>query len=502
MSKVMLCVPNFSEGRRPEVVEAIVRAIREATNVNVFSVESDYDHNRSVVSMLGTPEALETAILAGIRQASELIDMDAHDGEHPRMGATDVVPFIPVRDVTMDDCVESARRLGKRVGDELGIPVYLYEQAATRPERTNLAKVRKGQYEGIKSEIAKNPDRGPDFGPSVIGKAGATAIGARRHLVAYNVYLDTDDVEIAKKIAVAIRQSSGGLPYVKAIGLLVGGLAQVSMNLTNVEETPIHTVVEAIRAKAAEAGIGVSHSELIGVAPQKAFYDTAASCLQLDLDPNQVLETHLTADQPTTLNVLLHAIADSTPSPGGGSVAALAGALSAALVMMVVGVSAKKQPDDQTRAMMGDVIAEAEQVLAAQSARIIEDDAAYKDVVRTYRLPRSTNEEKEARHLAIRESTETAAEVPLATARGAATVITLLASIVNHTTKSCASDLKTAVSMARAAFEGAVTTIQANIDQLEPSVKTSGWTEEIARLQAELETSCKRILTNIEEGGN
>jgi glutamate formiminotransferase len=293
MSKVMLCVPNFSEGRRSEVVEAIVAAIREAANVNVFNVESDPDHNRSVVAMLGAPEALEDAMFAGIQKASELIDMDAHEGEHPRMGATDVVPFIPVRDVAMEDCVETARRLGKRVGETLGIPVYLYEAAASRPERTNLAKVRKGQYEAIKAEIGENPDRAPDFGPSILGKAGATAIGARHHLVAFNVYLDTDDVEIAKKIAITIRESSGGLPYVKAIGLLVGGLAQVSMNLTNVEQTPIHSVVDAIRAEAAKHGVGVSHSELIGVAPQKAFFDAAASYLQLDLDPNQVLETHL-----------------------------------------------------------------------------------------------------------------------------------------------------------------------------------------------------------------
>jgi glutamate formiminotransferase len=276
MSKVMLCVPNFSEGRRSEVVEAIVAAIREAANVNVFNVESDPDHNRSVVAMLGAPEALEDAMFAGIQKASELIDMDAHEGEHPRMGATDVVPFIPVRDVAMEDCVETARRLGKRVGETLGIPVYLYEAAASRPERTNLAKVRKGQYEAIKAEIGENPDRAPDFGPSILGKAGATAIGARHHLVAFNVYLDTDDVEIAK-----------------AIGLLVGGRAQVSMNLTNVEQTPIHSVVDAIRAEAAKHGVGVSHSELIGVAPQKAFFDAAASYLQLDLDPNQVLETHL-----------------------------------------------------------------------------------------------------------------------------------------------------------------------------------------------------------------
>jgi len=294
MQQIVECVPNFSEGQREEVIQQIAEAIRSVPGVRLLDVESDADHNRSVVTFVGEPEAVLQGAFQGMAQAAGLIDMNQHQGGHPRMGATDVVPFVPVRGVTMEDCAALARRLGEQVSRELGIPVYLYEEAATRPDRRNLADVRKGEYEGLREAIKTDPDRKPDFGPAEMGPAGATAIGARPPLIAFNVYLNTGDVEIARAIARAVRHSSGGLRYVKALGLLVEGQAQVSMNLTNYQRTPVARVVEMIRREAARYGVSVARSEVVGLLPAEALYDAAAYYLQLSgFSPAQVLEDRL-----------------------------------------------------------------------------------------------------------------------------------------------------------------------------------------------------------------
>ncbi len=295
--KVVECVPNFSEGRRETVIEQIVAAMDDCPGAQVLDVQSDPDHNRSVVTLVGAPQAIAEAAFQGIAVAAKLIDMDHHRGGHPRMGATDVVPFVPIGESTMQDCVELACQLGKRVGDQLDIPVYLYEAAATRPDRANLADVRRGEYEGLKAEIATNPERAPDFGPAVLGAAGATAIGARPPLIAYNVYLNTNDIKPAQAIAKAIRHSSGGLRHVKALGLIVEGQAQVSMNLTDYRRTPVHRVMEMIRSEAGRLGLAVTRSEVVGLLPAEALIDAARFYLQLtDLSPDQVLENRLSAD--------------------------------------------------------------------------------------------------------------------------------------------------------------------------------------------------------------
>jgi glutamate formiminotransferase len=296
--KIVECVPNFSEGRREKVIEQIVAAMAGCRGAQVLDVQSDPDHNRSVVTLIGAPQAIVDAAFQGIAVAAELIDMDHHRGGHPRMGATDVVPFVPVRGATMEDCVALVRQLGARVGDELGIPVYLYEAAATRPERRNLADVRRGEYEGLKAEITTDSDRAPDFGPPILGTAGATAIGARPPLIAYNVYLNTDDVKPAKEIARAVRHSSGGLRYVKAMGLIVEGQAQISMNLTDFQRTPIHRVTELIRTEAARFGLSITRSEVVGLLPAEALIDAARFYLQLtDLSSSQVLENRLSGER-------------------------------------------------------------------------------------------------------------------------------------------------------------------------------------------------------------
>jgi glutamate formiminotransferase len=294
MTQIVECVPNFSEGRRQEVIDEIVAGMRQVPGARVLDIQADLDHNRSVVTLIGPPQAMAEAAFQGIAIAARLIDMNHHRGGHPRMGATDVVPFIPIRGVTMDDCVALARGLGKRVGSELEIPVYLYEEAASHPRRKNLADVRRGEYEGLRQEIGTTEDRAPDFGPATMGPAGATAIGARPPLIAFNVYLNTGDEAPAKAIARAVRHSGGGLCCVKALGLLVEGQAQVSMNLTNYRGTPIHRALELVRSEAAHYGLSVTHCEVVGLLPAEALLDAARFHLQLrGFSLEQVLENRL-----------------------------------------------------------------------------------------------------------------------------------------------------------------------------------------------------------------
>jgi len=297
MNQVVECVPNFSEGRRERIIEQIVSVLRGVPGNQVLDVQSDPDHNRTVVTMVGVPAAIAEAAFQGTAIAARLIDLNHHRGGHPRMGATDVIPFVPLREVTMDQCISLARQLGERVGRELGIPVYLYEEAATRPERRNLAEVRRGEYEGLRQEIATNPERLPDFGPAAMGTAGATAIAARPPLIAFNVYLNTSDLHPAQAIAKAVRHSSGGFRFVKAIGLLVEGQAQISMNLTDYRRTPLARVLAAIRSEASRYGLAVTHTEIVGLLPAEALFDVAEFHLQLaGFSASQIIENRLSGD--------------------------------------------------------------------------------------------------------------------------------------------------------------------------------------------------------------
>ncbi len=299
MDKIVECVPNFSEGQRKEVVEEIANAIAGA-GVKILDREMDADHNRSVITFAGAPAAVEEGAFRGIQTAARLIDLDTHRGEHPRIGATDVVPFVPVSGVTMDDCIAMARRVGERVGRELDIPVYLYERAATRPENRDLAYIRRGEYEALKQEIATRPDRAPDFGPRRVGKPGATVIGARPYLIAYNVNLATSDLQVAKDIARTIRERTGGLKAVKAKGFMLHdrNIAQVSMNLTDFTVTGMLSAFNTVKAEAEQRGVQVLESELIGLVPLEALTQIAAQSLKLpSLNANQVVEIKIaTAD--------------------------------------------------------------------------------------------------------------------------------------------------------------------------------------------------------------
>jgi glutamate formiminotransferase len=297
MTKIVECVPNFSEGQREDVLKAIAKEIENVEGVRLLDYESDKDHNRSVFTFVGTPEAVKSAAYFACAKAAELIDMNKHKGEHPRIGATDVIPFIPISGVSMHDCVKLANELGAEIGNKLGIPVYMYEHAATTNKRRNLADVRRGQYEGLKETIESDPERRPDFGPTTMHPtAGATVIGARMPLVAYNVNLATNDIDIAKSIAKAVRHSSGGLRFVKALGLEIKerGIVQVSMNLTNYEKTPIFRVFEMIKREAERYGVEILGSEVVGLIPQNALLDSAQFYLRIeDFKKSQVLENRL-----------------------------------------------------------------------------------------------------------------------------------------------------------------------------------------------------------------
>jgi glutamate formiminotransferase/formiminotetrahydrofolate cyclodeaminase len=465
------CIPNFSEARRPEVVQAILDAIQSVPEVQILDHHSDMDHNRTVVTYVGSPAAVEEAAFQAIALAAQLIDLDHHTGEHPRIGATDVVPFVPISDVTMPDCVEMARRLGRRVGTELNIPVYLYEAAAARPDRQNLENIRRGQYEVLKEEIGTVPDRQPDFGPARLTGAGATVIGARALLVAFNVYLTTDEVAIAQKIAKAIRNSSGGLRYVKAMGILVEGRAQVSMNLTDFQQTPIARVVEMVRREAARYGVGVHHSELVGLAPQQSLVDAAVWYLQLDqFEPGQILESKLctvlsarpaTGTQPAGPD-FLDELASGKPTPGGGSAAAHTGAAAAALVAMVARLTVGKKKYAAVEAQMWPLIEAAEAHRQALTQAVEQDAAAFEKYMEAARLPKDAPEQQTARAAALETAMLHAARVPLETARRAVAVIELAVQAATLGNVNAISDAGTAAALARAALTGAGLNVRTN----------------------------------------
>ena len=367
MAQLVECVPNFSEGRRPEVIAEIIDEITSVDGITLLDKEMDASHNRAVVTFVGGPMAAKEAAFKAYKKAAELIDMRTHTGEHPRMGATDVCPFIPISEITVAECIQLVRELAHDVGEKLQIPVYLYEEAATVPERKDLAKVRSGEYEGIREEIGKKPERKPDFGPEKMNlKAGATAIGVRMPLIAFNAYLNTNDIKVAKRIAKAIRSRSGGFAFCKALGFEIKerNCVQVSMNLVNYKKTPMHRVLDAIKVEAARYGVAVTSTEIVGLVPNEALVKTAEFYLQLaNFSKDQILEEKLqkaSEAQKQTGGEFFNEVASSSPAPGGGSVAAAAGALGAALTSMVSRLTVTKKKYQDVHDEIGAILTRSE----------------------------------------------------------------------------------------------------------------------------------------------
>jgi glutamate formiminotransferase/formiminotetrahydrofolate cyclodeaminase len=481
MTRLVECVPNFSEGRRREVVEALIQTVASIPGATFLDSEMDADHNRSVLTFAGEPEPVMEAAFAVVKRAAELIDLNHHKGEHPRMGATDVVPFVPVEGVALEDCAEMARKVGKRIGEELKIPVFLYEAAASRPERTNLADVRRGEFEGLRDAIGKDPARKPDFGPEKIhATAGATAVGARRFLVAFNANLNTGDVRVAKAIAAAIREQSGGLKHVRALGFSIEGgrRAQVSMNLVNTEATPIHRVLALVRDEAKRRGAAISGCEVVGLVPEYAMLDAAEHALQLEnFRRDQVLELRLKQPPLTeavTLASFMDSVAAATPTPGGGTVAAVAGALAACLATMVANLSiGKKKYAEHAEALKG-IKRDAESMRVELMALGRRDSDAFEAVLRAGRLPQATPDEVTARDQALAAAGLEAARVPLATATACLRVTELAGRVAKCGNVNAITDAGAAGLLARAAGEAALLNVEINLKSLPDSADKHG----------------------------
>jgi glutamate formiminotransferase/formiminotetrahydrofolate cyclodeaminase len=558
MQKLIECVPNFSEGRDQNVIRQITAAIDSVDGVSLLDVDPGASTNRTVVTFVGNPEASVEAAFRAIQKAAELIDMRKHTGAHPRMGATDVCPFIPVSNVSWEEAIDCAQQLGKRVGEELKIPVYLYERAAKKKSRANLSVIRAGEYEGFFEKI-KQPQWKPDFGPAVFNqKSGGTVIGARDFLVAYNVNLNTKSVRRANSIAFDVREQGriktedgtpsgkpvldgkgepvripGMLKHVKAIGWYVDeyGIAQVSINLTNIEETPVHAAFDACCEAASKRGLRVTGSEIVGMVPKKCLVDAGRHFLRkqkwsegaseeelIDIavrsmglselkpfDPKEkVIELKIESATPKTSLVKMNlrefcneTLSDS-PAPGGGSVAALMGALGASLGGMVANLSAGKRGWDDKLEYFSGWAVKAQQLKDELLFLVDEDTAAFKKVMDAFALPKESAEEKASRASAIETANKYAAEIPLRVMETAAKSYPLLGEMAEKGNPASISDVGVGALATRACIEGAAMNVRINIGQLKDEKSKSALLEKVRQIKADSDSQFKKVLQAVE----
>jgi glutamate formiminotransferase / formiminotetrahydrofolate cyclodeaminase len=555
MQKLIECVPNFSEGRDEKIIRQITDAIKAVEGATLLDVDPGATTNRTVVTLVGTPEAAVEAAFRGIKKAAELIDMRKHKGAHPRMGATDVCPFIPVSNVSWEEAIECANRLGKRVGEELGIPVYLYEKAAKDKSRENLAVIRGGEYEGFSTKI-KKPEWKPDFGPAKIGNAGATVIGAREFLVAYNANLNTKSVRRANSVAFDVREQGrfktedgtptgkkildkngepirepGMLKHVKAIGWFVKeyGIAQVSMNLTNIEETPLHAAFDACVESAHKRGLRVTGSEIVGMVPKRCLTDAGRYFLRkqswsegvseeelIDIaiksmglselkpfDPKEkVIELKIESDSKSLVKMNLREFCNETlsdsPAPGGGSVAALMGALGASLGGMVANLSAGKRGWDDKLQYFSEWAVKAQKLKDELLFLVDEDTNAFNKVMDAFGLPKGSDEEKKTRAAAIESATKYAAEIPLKVMETSAKSYELLVEMAEKGNPASVSDVGVGALATRACVEGAALNVRINLAQLKDEKFKSDLSKKVEKLRADSESSFKKIIRIVE----
>jgi glutamate formiminotransferase / formiminotetrahydrofolate cyclodeaminase len=472
MPALVECVPNFSEGRDKAKVDAILEAMK-MDGVYLLDREMDADHNRCVITLVGDPVNVAEAAIRGVGKAAELIDLTKHTGAHPRLGAADVIPFIPIEGVTLEDCVAIARRVGEEIWNRHKVPVYLYEAAAQRPDRQNLENIRRGQFEGILEDVKVNPDRKPDFGEAALHPtAGATVVGARKFLVAYNIYLNTPDVEIAKKIGKAVRFSNGGLRYVKGMGVGVRGLAQVSMNLTDTDQTPIARVYEYVKREAARYGVMPLSSEIVGLIPKKALEDAAEWFLQIEnFDSSLILENRLAGVMSGKIAVgglragvepFIEQLAAPTAAPGGGSASAAAGAIAAGLGGMVAGMSRGKKAYLQYEVQLSDAIRRLAEIREDLKAAIDADANAFHEVMAAFKKLKEHPEVQAE----VDSATKKATLVPLGVAERSREVRSILESLQPITNPKMASDITVGIALANAAMEGALANVEINLGDL------------------------------------
>jgi glutamate formiminotransferase/formiminotetrahydrofolate cyclodeaminase len=553
MQKLIECVPNFSEGRDQNVIRQITDAIQSVDGVSLLDVDPGASTNRTVVTFVGSPDAAVEAAFRAIKKAAELIDMRKHKGAHPRMGATDVCPFIPVSNVTWDEAIACAHRLGERVGDELKIPAYLYEKAAKNESRSNLSIIRAGEYEGFFEKI-RQPQWKPDFGPDVFNeKSGATVIGVRDFLVAYNANLNTKSVRRANSVAFDVREQGraqtedgtpwgkplldangepiripGMLKHVKAIGWFVKeyGIAQVSMNLTNIEETPLHAAFDACCESAASRGLRVTGSEIVGMVPKKCLVDAGRYFLRkqkwtegvsdedlIDIairsmglselkpfDPKEkVIEFKIESAEPKrslakmNLREFCNETLSDSPAPGGGSVAALMGALGASLGGMVANLSAGKRGWDDKLEYFSNWAVKAQQLKDELLSLVDEDTAAFNKVMDAFALAKESTEEKAARAAAIAQTTRYAAEVPLKVMETASKSYELLAEMAERGNPASVSDVGVGALATRACIEGAALNVRINLAQLKDERFKTALLKKIEQISTDSDTQFEKI---------
>ena len=508
---LVLIVPNFSEGRRREVIDAIVEAL-QVPGALLLNTQWDPDHNRLDCTLAWADPAAAKAQRPGRGpQGGRAIDMEQHEGSHPRMGAVDVIPFVPVRGISMEECVGLAREFGRELAEALDVPVYLYDQAALEPGRTSLAEVRKGQYEGLRADVAEGR-RLPDFGPKALGKAGAVAVGARRPLVAFNVYFAGDDENAVKRVAKAVRESSGGLRNVRAVGFAVPerGMVTVSMNLVDVEATPIHRALELVKAEAARHGLVVKETEIVGLVPERALADAVEHYVQLaGFDhQGQVLEALITrADAAArsggavagagvgveaggsvgiagqTVGVFLDRLASSDPTPGGGSAAAVAGAAGAALVAMVARLTIGRKGYEDVEGRMAEIMPLAEGARDELLALADEDAEAFDKVMASYKLPKETDEERAGRSAAIQAAMIGAANVPLDVTRLAVDALELAREVTESGNVNAVSDGAAAAQLLAASTWAALANVEINLASIKEPDFVESTRFEIQRLR-------------------
>jgi glutamate formiminotransferase/formiminotetrahydrofolate cyclodeaminase len=484
MTPLVECVPNFSEGRDRATLDAIRNALLGVPGVRLLDVQADPDHHRSVFTFVAPPEAAVEAAFRAAREAVRRIDLRTHRGEHPRMGAVDVIPFVPLRGTSMDECITLARTLGEKMGRELEIPVFLYERAATRPGRANLAEVRRGEFEGLREAIGSDPARDPDFGPRrVHPSAGATAVGARPFLVAYNVYLRGGDESLAKSVAKAVRASSGGLPAVKALGLTVGGEPQVSMNLVDIDTTPVHRAFEAVREEARRAGADAAWSEIVGLVPERTVHAAAETHLMLrePISPH-VLEERVRESAGPFLGEFLDSVASASPAPGGGTAAATAGALAAALIAMVARLTVGRARYAQVEPEFRTILERAESLRITLVRLGEEDAAAFEAVTAAYRIPKDREPE---RRRAVQAALMEACRVPLDALRAAREVAALAARGTESGNRNAVSDAGVAALLAVASARGAAYNLRINTAAMPEPAESAPLVEEARRLVQE-----------------
>lgn len=505
MAKLVECIPNFSEGKDVTVVDKIVAEIVKTPGIKLTDRQMNADHNRAVITFVGPPEACKQAAFDACKIAMELIDLRKHKGEHPRIGATDVIPFVPISEVTMEECIEIARSLAKDIADKLNIPTYLYEAAATRPDRENLANIRKGEFEGLSEAIKAEPTRAPDFGPCELHpSAGATVVGVREYLIAYNVNLGTNNLEVAKNIAKALRFKDGGFRYAKALGFDIKerNIVQVSVNATNYKGTALFRIFEFVKREAERYGIPVIGSEVVGVLPLQAVVDAFEWYLALEnFSSDQILEKKIWGEETSSQEEILPRtfithLASGSPTPGGGSAAALSGALASALVCMVCELTIGKEKYKSVEEEMINVRESANNLKDEFLTLVQQDEDAFNQVIASYKLPKTTEEEKGKRSNEIQSALKEATRVPLEVIRKSKTVLELANICADKSNVNSISDAGVSAVEARAAADGAMYNVLINLGGIKDEEFKAKTKQEADKLIEEIHALAEEV-TNL-----